>query len=321
MQEVLETKENEDEKDFGPQYPAYLYTTRPNDTALLSPLYDWTFKKIFTQGTDESYLALQSFISAVLGRKVVSVKLKPNELPKETDEQKSITFDVTAEFDNGEISDIEIQAHKEKYDYGIRAEVHAARLFSNNAKKGSIWAASKVYQISVLNFHYEKDDNKEMSWYTMKEKNGKELAERLNIIFIDLVSIRQKAGLSVEELTPVEKWGLFLSFVDKEKRIDYVKKLVKSEEGLMAAESIIKYMSQEDANWFTQNSIDTFQRDHNTLMSIAHEEGLQQGLQQKAIEAAQNALSMQLPAETASKISGLPIEKVLELQAQLLAQA
>ena len=57
------------------------------------------------------------------------------------------------------------------------------------------------------------------------------------------------------------------------------------------------------------------------LLEEGREIGREEGLQQKAIEAAQNALSMQLPAETASKISGLPIEKVLELQAQLLAQA
>ena len=38
---------------FEPQYPAELYTTRPNETALLSPLYDSTFKSIFTQETEE----------------------------------------------------------------------------------------------------------------------------------------------------------------------------------------------------------------------------------------------------------------------------
>ena len=62
-------------------------------------------------------------------------------------------FDVSAEFDNGEISDIEIQARKEDYDYGVRAEIQAARLLANNAKKGDNWEAAKVYQISVLNFH------------------------------------------------------------------------------------------------------------------------------------------------------------------------
>ena len=329
-----------EEEIFEPQYPAALYTSRPNPNALLSPIYDWTFKGLFTQETDESYLALQSFISAVLGRKVLNVTLKPNEPVKQTDEQKGMCFDVSAEFDNGEISDIEIQARKEDYDYGVRAEIQAARLLSNNAKKGNNWEAGKVYQISVLNFHYEKDDNQEMTWYTMQSDEGKRLQDKLNIIFIDLVSIRKKYGTPIEKLTPVEKWGLFFSYIDNEKKIDYVKDLVKTEEGLMAANSIIRYMSQEDANWFTQNSIDIYERDRNTILANAEkrglengmkkglEQGLQQGIQQGLQQGLQQGAEKQvlvdaaamleekIAPETVARCLKLPLEKVLELKKQ-----
>jgi hypothetical protein len=66
-------EEVDNNKEFEPKYPAQLYTARPNPTALLSPLYDSTFKGIFTQETDDSNLALQSFISAVLGRTVKKI--------------------------------------------------------------------------------------------------------------------------------------------------------------------------------------------------------------------------------------------------------
>lgn len=36
-------KEEMEEQEFKPQYPAELYTSRPNPTALLSPIYDSTF--------------------------------------------------------------------------------------------------------------------------------------------------------------------------------------------------------------------------------------------------------------------------------------
>ena len=52
----MEEIENVDEKEFEPQYPAQLYTKRPNPTALLSPLYDSTFKGIFTQETERNEL-------------------------------------------------------------------------------------------------------------------------------------------------------------------------------------------------------------------------------------------------------------------------
>ncbi len=329
----MEENKNENDKEFEPQYPAQLYTQRPNPTALLSPLYDSTFKGIFTQETEDSNLALQSFISAVLGRTVKSVILKPNEPPKDAPNQKGMSYDISVEFDNGELSDIEIQAWKEDYDYAVRAEIQAARLLNNDAKKGDNWDSPKVYQISILNFHYRKDDNKILSWYTMKNESGLGLSDRQNIIFIDLKTIRKKLGTPIEELTPVEKWGLFFSYVDNEEYADYISELVRSEKGIMAAENTVKYMSEADDNWFVQNSRFIAERDKNTQIHNAekrgHAEGLQEGLQQgleqgaqqKAEEAAINLLKMgKLSPEEIAQAQGLPLDEVLKLQEEHSAQ-
>ncbi len=318
-------KENDLKMEFDAKYPAQFYKARPDPTALLSPLYDSTFKGIFTQETEDSNLALQCFISAVIGRTVTKVILKPNEPPKEGTEQKSMTYDISVEFDNGELSDIEMQAWKESYDYGVRAEILAARLLDNNVKRGDDWDSPKVYQISILNFHYGKDDNKEVSWYTMKEQSGTGLADRQNIIFIDLVTIREKIGTPIEKLTPVEKWGLFFSYADREQENDYIRDLVRSEKGIMAAENIVKYMSEADNNWFVQNTRYKSERDRKTLIHNAEkrgrEEGLQQGLQQKAEEIASRMLKKDKPVSDISDFTGLPLEKVLELQKTITVES
>ena len=179
------------------------------------------------------------------------------------------------------------------------------------------------YQISSLNFHYEKDANKEMTWYTLKDESGDRLTDRQNIIFIDLRSIRKKLGTPVKELTPVEKWGLFFSYVDNEEYADYISELVRSEKGIMAAENVVKYMSEADDNWFVQNSRFIAERDKNTQIHNAEKrgmekglkQGIQQGEQKKAIEAAINLLKMKLGTpEQIAQAQGLPLEKVLELQ-------
>ena len=314
----MEDKENENNKEFEPKYPAQLYTARPNPMALLSPLYDSTFKGIFTQETDDSNLALQSFISAVLGRTVKNVILKPNEPAKDNTEQKGMSYDISVEFDNGELSDIEMQAWKESYDYGMRAEIQTARLLNNNAKKGRDWFSPMVYQISSLNFHYRKDDNKEMAWYTMKDEAGDRLTDRQNIIFIDLMTIRKKLGTPIKELTPVEKWGLFFSYVDNEEYADYISELVRSEKGIMAAENVVKHMSEADDNWFVQNSRFIAERDKNTQIHNAEKRGREEGALQKAIEAAINLLKMEiLSPEQIAQAQGIPLEKVLELQKEI----
>ena len=317
--------EMEEEKEFEPQYPAQLYTKRPNPTALLSPLYDSTFKGIFTQETEDSKLALQTFVSAVVGRSVKNVILKPNEPAKDSPELKGMSYDISVEFDNGEMSDIEMQAWKEDYDYGVRAEIQSARLLNNNAKKGDNWDSPKIYQISVLNFHFRKDDNKILSWYTMKNESAERLSDRQNIIFIDLKTIRKKLGLPIDELTPIDKWGLFFSYVDKEEYADYISELVRSEKGIMAAESIVKNMSEADDNWFVQNSRFIYERDRNTLIHNAEkrgrEEGLLQGAQKKAIETANNMLKKKYSVSDISEITGLSLESVIELQKELPTQA
>lgn len=321
---------------FEPQYPAELYTKRPNETALLSPLYDWTFKEIFTQETKESNLALKSFISAVLNRKICSVTLKNNEPPKETRRQKNMTFDVSVEFDNGELSDIELQSWKQNYDYGMRAEILVSRLLNNNAKRGSIWFAPKVYQISVLNFHYgktydRKSDNTEIKWYNMRDKQGNRLTDRLNVIFIDLETIREKVQMPVDQLTSIEKWGLFFCYVDHEDKADFISDIIKEEEGIMAAERIVQDMSKKDNNWFIQNSIWIAKRDEYTSRENARNEGRAQGLeegrtegrtqglaegqQQKALENARTMIADKLPLDKVALYSGLSLEEVKTLAA------
>ncbi|MBP5447329.1 MAG: hypothetical protein J6X95_04420 [Treponema sp.] len=49
-------------------------------------------------------------------------------------------------------------------------------------------------------------------------------------------------------------------------------------------------------------------------------EGIEDGREEKAIENARNALAMNLSAEQAAQITGLPLEQVLELQKELIAQ-
>ena len=294
------------------------------------------FKALFTQGTKESDAALRSFISAAIGRKIKSLKLDPNEPAVDTPSQMQMSFDVAVTFDDGEKADIEIQGRDREYDFKARAEIQAARLLNNNAKKGDEWKAEKVYQISVLNFHCSRDDKSQVLRYTMKSQSGTELAGKLNVIFIDLLEIKKLFGTPVERLTPLQKWGLFFSYADDESKTEYISQIAKSEEGIMEADRIAQKMSEDDANWFRQNSIDIARRDYNSTMnhyrSMGLEQGIQQGIQQgvqqgrsegaleKAVEAARNALAMNLTAEQVVQITGLPLEQVLELQKELAAQ-
>ena len=231
-----------------------------------------------------------------------------------------MSYDISVEFDNGEMSDIEMQAWKQVYDYRIRAEILISRLLSHKAKKGANWVAPKVYQISILNFHYSKDDNKELAWYTMKDQSGTGLTDRQNIIFIDLETIRKKLGTPIEKLMPVEKWGLFFSYVDNKKYADYISELVRSEKGIMIAEKIVKRMSEADDNWSVQNSLYKAECDRNSIEYYAEKKGHEEGVQQQAEETAVKMLSKKFPVSEIVELTGLSRDQVLKLQKEHSAQ-
>lgn len=313
-------------------------TLRPSPKAILNPRCDPIFKAIFTQNTEYSNTALKSFISAAIGRSVVKVNLEPNEPAVDFPDQMQMSFDVSVLFDDGEIASIEMQGRNYKYDYGVRSEIQVARLLNLVNKKGSNWNVPKVYQISVLNFEYDKDDNDIQSWYTMKSKAGNELGGRLNVIYLDLIKMRRKLGTPVEKLTELEKWGMYFAFADDVQQNEYVNKIIKSEKGLMAADFTVKYMSEEDANWFRQNSYDIAMRDYNSAMEAAVnsglEEGRQKGLQEgikegikegiqkgikegiqegernKAFDVARKLLTEKIPMEIIAKCTGLEIKEI-----------
>ena len=113
-------------------------------------------------------------------------------------------------------------------------------------------------------------------------------------------------------------WGLFFSYVDDDKYADYFSELVRSEKGIMAAENVVKYMSEADDNWFVQNSRFIAERDKNTHIHNAEKRGREEGALQKAIEAAINLLKMEiLSPEQIAQAQDLPLEKVLELQKEI----
>ena len=288
-------------------------TLRPSPTALLNPRCDPIFKAIFTQGTKESDFALKELISALLGQKVTELTLQPNEPPVETVTNMQMSFDVSVKFDTGELAEIEMQGRNQDYDYAVRSEIQVARLLNVSAKRGSNWNTPKVYQISILNFEFDNNDKSALSWYTMEKENGKHLGDRLNVIFLDLIKIKRKLGTSPEELSKVEKWGMYFACADNEKHRDYIEQIIKSEEGLMAADFVVKRMSADEANWFKQNSYLMGQWDYNHGLERAEERGLARGERNAKLEDAKNLLAFGDSAEKVSAVTGLSVDEILSL--------
>ena len=253
-------------------------------TKLLNPRLDPNFKAIFTQPTEDSRKALKSFLTAAIGRQVTKVKVIENEPAKEFAEQRGINYDINCTFDDGENAQIELQGFDREYD---------------------------------------KDKDEAIHHYTMTDiKDGARLSDTLNIIFIELSKIPPLNEENAEENLPsIIKWCKFLKEADNPEKKDLLNRLVKSEEGIMAAETTLSKLSQERWRWIIQGQIEGRERDIRSGY-IAHEQkGLERGRKEGALNTAiantKNMLSDAVPVEQVAKWTSLPLEQVLALKDEL----
>ena len=192
---------------------------RKNTTLrLLNPRLDPNFKAIFTQNTEESNLALRSFLSAMIGEEVKKVDVTKNDEAVQYEGQRGIRYDINCEFPDGTKAQIEIQGYNSDCDYGRRAEYYISRLVSSTAKVGDDWRnLPKAYQISVLNFKYDTDNKVPLHRYVMADTtDGATLEGVINVIFLELPKLPPLDGSTdVESLSSAVKWGKFLQEADK----------------------------------------------------------------------------------------------------------
>lgn len=292
------------------------YVAQMRTGALLNPRVDSTFKALFTQPTTESKEALHSFLEAATERKIKSFTLSPNDAPGMFPEQRGVSYDILCVFDDGLSANIEMQAFNQKYDYGKRAEYQVARLETTYLKSGSSWEkAPTVFQISVLDFTYNKDEEdskKVVSRYAMRTKDGNELSNTLNIIFIELPKVERLED-SLDTNTALENWALFLKEADDPKKTGLIEKLTEKEAGLMQAQKSLSSISANQELWLTQYRLEIAERDRISGLEASWKEGIAEGIAQNRVETARKFLSMGIAPEQVAEGTGLSLDEVKKL--------
>ncbi len=286
---------------------------------LLNPRIDSIFKALFTQPTPESRGALKAFLEAATEKKIAKTELLPSSAKKDFRAQRDVEFDIMCTFDNGQQANIEMQAFKQKYDYGNRAEYHVARILSTGMEKGFSWQkVSKAYQISVLDFVYDDSAEDIVSRYEMRTKDGRTLKGMQNIVFIELPKIRKKE-MRIETNTALENWAIFLKEADNPQKIDFIHELARKEEGLMLAQQSLSSISDDRAMWLSQFRKEVAEIDRRSILEAQEEDmrqarekglaegralGIQQGIAQGIAQGMQQGIQKGI-AQGASRVLAL----------------
>ncbi len=295
--------------------------SRPSPSALLNPCVDPIFKILFTDESKESNIALTCFLTDIIGKKVSNVVLQPNELSGETNTDKQSEFDINCKIE-GKIVNIEMQGLNKDNHFGRRAEYHVAHLYNHYVTKGLNWKETpQAFQISVLNFTFDDSEKDCISYYLMRNQNGRTIAGMLNVIFMELPKIEPVPD-DISLLTPVQMWGKFFLYANKPDKSDFVEKLAEQNRGIKMAVTVLKNISQDEMNWYHETRYWMHVSDEKTMVEEAkrkgREEGIVEGKKEGKAEGisqvAQNAIKAGLPAEQIATITGLSVEEINKLK-------
>jgi predicted transposase/invertase (TIGR01784 family) len=189
-------------------------TILPLDVDILPPSDDRVFKLILT--SPDAKPALIDLISAIIGRAVVDVQVRNNELPPGDTEEKAERLDVNCVIDSGEQIDLEMQASwikedlsKEHKNLKGKSVYYLCDLHSSQSSKGKAYdELSKSYQVTLCAYTVFPERKAFVNSYSMRHDIDNELLhDAIHVVFVELSKLKEVLKKPVAEMTDIEKWG------------------------------------------------------------------------------------------------------------------
>lgn len=282
--------------------------------------YDDIFKAVFTRETPESNKALSCLISALIGKKIIVQTLKPNEPAIENKNERKIRFDINCISKEGELINIEMfyfPLAEEK----LRLEYYASRLFGRQEIQGQdndYTDLYETYQISILNHDRFFNDRyliHKFQYYDIDHKMT--LEGKSKIITLELCKAKYVIDKPVEKMADYEVWALYFEYLTKKEKRATINELIKREEGLAMASSILFNISQNEYEQAMQESRLKYILDERTRRNSALREGEAKGFKKGEakgrIEIARNMINLGLSVDIIAKSTNLSVEEVNKL--------
>ena len=296
----------------------------------ISPRVDIAFKKIF--GVEENKDLLISLINSIVCEedKVSTVTLLNPYNAQNFNNDKLSILDIKAEGETGKKFNIEIQITDEA-DYDKRALYYWAKLYSEQLSSGNeYWQLCKAIGIHILNFTSILDSKKYHNVFHIKEKEtGEPYFTDLELHTIELKKFTGSASRVTAELvekikTSLDIWVAFLTKHELLNTAQLSKEL--DDVPLKRALTVLEVMSfsksereeYEDHIKWMRLETSALKKTEMEARALGKAEGLEQGEtigKIKAIEqVALNMLQQNIEIHLISQVTGLPIEKIMELK-------
>jgi predicted transposase/invertase (TIGR01784 family) len=289
------------------------------------------FKLILTSPTAKPVLA--DLVSAVIGRHIVDVAVRSNEIPVEDTQEKSERFDVNCITDDDTQIDLEMQASRiqeeadgEHRNLKGKGVYYLCDLHSMQRSKGEMRydRLARTYQVTFCSYTVFADCEEYVNSYSLRhDKSGKLLSDAIHAVYVELSKLEQIEKKAVEEMTELEKWAVFLRYASMPKYREKLNKVIETKEALKMAGELLMSVSQDERERARLRSRRMFQTDLASDMATSRDIGIAQGLKEgmekgieKGIEkVARNALMNGFSIDQIQVITGLDLDTIKKLGA------
>ena len=275
---------------------------------------DYVFHAVFGRDTDESRAALMEILNIILERKddpIKSIVLKNPIDTAEREDEKETIMDIRAETSSGEELDIEMQSGNLRV-YPDRVLFYGGRLVNSSLQQGFKYdKMKKSIVVSIINgILFSELDSCHSIFDVRERQTGLLLSDRLEFHFLELGKVDGQKP--VEALTEAERLAAYLKYANDEDKQDYVQEIIYSE-GLTMTENAYRKVTQDEIEYERMESRLKYQLQYNTDMSLARQEGLEQGRTEgEAVGIAKGEAAATVKLARAMKADGESVDKIVK---------
>ena len=273
---------------------------------LMKPKIDFAFKEIMMDGK-----ARIGFLAAVLHLDPENIKetriLNPY-LRKVHEDDKLGILDVRILMNNDAVIDVEIQL-SELLVWPDRSLFYASKMYTDQIEQGQKYdVLKKCVSISILDFTlFKKEAGFYSCFHIREDTRGFLYTDKMEFHVIELPKLPPELK---EDCTGLELWAKFIN-AERKEEFDM---LAGKNPYIDSAYQQLQVISQDKQKRLEYEAREKAVRDYNQGMFEAKEKGREEGHAEASIHIAKNMLKLNIPLETISECTGLPMEIISSLQ-------
>jgi len=293
----------------------------PMDVDILPPSDDRIFKLLMT--SPEGKPALIDLISATIRRPVVDVVVRNSELPIGDIDEKAERLDLNCQTDDDSQIDIEMQASRIQEDAdgehrNIKGKsiYYLCDLHSSQPSKGvrRYDRLAQTYQVTFCSYTvFSKLPDYVNSFSMRHDINNELLSDAIHVIYVELSKLSEIIKKSVDDMTDLEKWSVFLKYANIPEYRETVNKVIESKEALQMAGNLLMSVSKDEQERAIFRSRRMYQSDRESDIATAEDRGELRGELRRAFTIARNLLGMNMPLDQIVTATGLTRDEVESL--------